>query len=165
MISIIVAVSRNNVIGKNNALPWKISSDLKRFKELTTGHTVIMGRKTWESIPAKFRPLSNRSNIVLTRQEKIGAPGCLVFNSLESAFCFAKGLGEIFVIGGEQIYKLSLPRVDRIYLTTVHTECEGDAHFAPLDRNQWEIESSEEVCGENDSHQYTFEILNRKANQ
>ena len=125
MINIIVAASLNNVIGKDNKLLWRQSADLKRFKELTTGKTVVMGRKTYDSIG---KPLPNRRNIVITRQS-IEIPGCEVVNSLEEAL---KLDNEIFIIGGGEIYQKSIILADKIFFTLIQTEVEGDTYFPVL---------------------------------
>ena len=128
MISIIVAVARNGVIGGGNTLLWHISEDLKRFKALTTGHPVVMGRKTFESLG---RPLPNRTNVVVTRQH-IEIPG-----SLEEALALFPAQEEVFVTGGGQIYAQALPLADRIYLTTVMRDYEGDTRFPDWNRSGW----------------------------
>ncbi len=127
-VSIIAAVSQNGVIGKDGGLPWKISADLKRFKEITTGHPVIMGRKTFESIG---RPLPGRTNIIVTRDGSYQAEGCLVVTSLEKALQEAKQAEseEIFIIGGGEIYTQALPLADTLYLTLINAEVKGDAFF------------------------------------
>lgn len=133
MISIIVAVARNGVIGGGNTLLWHISEDLKRFKALTTGHPVVMGRKTFESLG---RPLPNRTNVVVTRQH-IEIPGCTVSGSLEEALALFPAQEEVFVTGGGQIYAQALPLADRIYLTTVMRDYEGDTRFPDWNRSGW----------------------------
>ena len=133
-VTIIAALSRNRVIGRANRLPWQISDDLKRFKALTLGHPVIMGRKTYESIG---RPLPGRDNIVITRSRKFSAPGCRVVHSLEAALAESSGVDEVFVIGGEQIYASALPRADRLQLTEVDADIDGDAYFPDFDRKPW----------------------------
>ena len=133
MISIIVAVARNGVIGGGNTLLWHISEDLKRFKALTTGHPVVMGRKTFESLG---RPLPNRTNVVVTRQH-IEIPGCTVAGSLEEALALLPAQEEVFVTGGGQIYAQALPLADRIYLTTVMRDYEGDTRFPDWNRSGW----------------------------
>jgi dihydrofolate reductase len=127
LISIIAAMSLNRVIGKNNQIPWHIPGEQKRFKEITWGHSIIMGRKTHESIG---RVLPGRTNIVITRQENYSAPGCIVVHSLEAALknCPPHET-EAFIIGGEQIFRLALPFAQRIYLTIIQKEIEGDAFF------------------------------------
>ena len=135
MISIIVAIGTNRVIGKDNNLPWRIPDDLKRFKELTSGHPVIMGRKTWESLPEKFRPLPGRTNIVVTRNADYKAEGVMVTDSFSSALSAAEradGANEIFIIGGGEIYKEALTSADRLYLTLVEDETLGDTFFSSL---------------------------------
>lgn len=123
--------NRSRAIGKDNQLLWSIPEDLIHFKKLTLNHTVIMGRKTWESIPEKFRPLPNRQNIVITRDEKYIAPGALIANSIQEGLEKAKETEgtEIFIIGGGEIYKQSMPYVKKLYLTIVESEVEGDTFF------------------------------------
>lgn len=136
MISIIAAVGGNRVIGKNNELLWRIPDDLKHFKELTSGHPVIMGRKTWESLPEKFRPLSGRTNIVVTRNADYKAEGVIVTDSLKFALSAAEranGANEIFIIGGGEIYKEALTLADRLYLTLIEDETIGDTFFPPYE--------------------------------
>lgn len=147
-ISIIVALTSEGVIGKRNDLPWpRIPADMKYFKETTMGHPVIMGRKTWESIPEKFRPLPGRVNIVLSKDPTFEAGGAFVFPSLESALTNAAGfLGgeEIFIIGGAQIYAEALPKTGRLYLTYVHRTFEGDTYFRGFAKDFKNVVSSEE---------------------
>lgn len=127
-ISLIAAIARNRTIGKNNELPWRIPEDTKRFRKLTTGHVVIMGRKTFESIG---RPLRERTNIVITRDTGYRAEGCTVVHSIEDALKEAKRIEreEVFVIGGGEIYKATLPSADRLYLTIIDKDFEGDVFF------------------------------------
>jgi dihydrofolate reductase len=139
MISIIVAASANNVIGREGELPWRLSDDLKRFKAITMGKPVVMGRKTWESIG---RPLPGRDNIVITRQPGFEAHGCHVVASTHEAIAAAAGADEIMVIGGSEIYALFLPEAGRVYLTRVHAEVEGDAFFGELGE-EWTLVSDE----------------------
>ena len=129
MISIIVAIARNGVIGNGNALIWRIAEDLRRFKALTTGHPVIMGRKTYESIG---RPLPNRTNVVVTRRKDYRPEGCLVAGSLEQAVGLFDPSEEIFIIGGAQIYAQAMPMADRLYLTEIDSDYEGDTRFPPF---------------------------------
>ena len=130
-ISIIVAVDENFLIGSNNNLPWHLPADMKFFKEKTTGHCVITGRKNYESIPEKFRPLPNRTNIVITRQKSYIAEGAIVVTSIEDAIEGAKQTNdeEIFIIGGGEIFKLALHLVNKIYLTVIHDKFDGDVYF------------------------------------
>tara|TARA_B100001093_G_scaffold240619_1_gene230397 strand:- start:50 stop:565 length:516 start_codon:yes stop_codon:yes gene_type:complete len=136
MVSLIVAVSENHIIGKDNDLIWSLPIDMKHFKDTTQGHFVIMGRKNFESIPHKFRPLPNRTNIVVTRQENYIAPGAIVTTSIEKAIELAKNKNdsEPFVIGGGEIYRLALKKelIDRIYLTRVHENFDGDTTFPKI---------------------------------
>ncbi len=129
-ISAIAAISKNRVIGKDNGLIWAIPEDLRRFKQLTTGHAVIMGRKTYESIG---KPLPNRTNIIITRDKNFTASGCIITNSLDEAFKQADNDTEIFVIGGGQIYEQALSKIDRLYLTVIDQEAEGDTYFPAYD--------------------------------
>lgn len=132
-VSAIAAIGANTrVLGKDNDLVWDIPEDLERFRNLTRGHPVIMGRKTWESIPAERRPLPKRTNIVVSRQEGYSAPGAVVVSSVEAALEEARkseGADEIFVIGGSGIFKDAFPVTDRLYLTLVHDEAPGDVYF------------------------------------
>lgn len=143
MLSIIAAHTSNQVIGIKGELPWKkLRSDLQRFKELTSGHPVIMGRKTWESLPESFRPLPGRNNIVISRDNDYVAPGALVFSSLDEAISHAATLPggeETFVIGGAQIYALALPLADKVYLTVVDMRAREDALFPAMDDDKWKV--------------------------
>ena len=139
MISIIVAASDNDVIGHLSKLPWYLPRDLKNFSSLTTGHTAVMGRKTFESILARLgHPLPNRKNVVITHNEKYKAPECIVATSWEKAMEKIKG-DEIFVSGGVEIYKMALPYANRLYLTRVHTICEGDVLLPIKDFSDWNL--------------------------
>ena len=144
MISIIVAASENNVIGREGELPWRLSDDLRRFKAITLGKPVVMGRKTWESIG---RPLPGRDNIVISRQPGFEARGCQVVASTNEAVAAAAGADEIMVIGGSEIYALFLPEAGRVYLTRVHTEIEGDAFFCELGE-EWALVSNEYLAAD-----------------
>lgn len=136
-VTIVVAVARNGVIGVDNRLPWRLPADLKHFKALTTGHAVIMGRKTWESLPANFRPLPERLNIVVTRTVGYRAEGATVVHSLAQAIA-AAGARTAFVIGGAEIYAQALPLATRLEVTEVDLSVDGDAFFPPLDRDVWQ---------------------------
>lgn len=151
MINIIVAASLNNVIGKDNKLLWRQSADLKRFKELTTGKTVVMGRKTYDSIG---KPLPNRRNIVITRQS-IQIPGCEMVNSLEDAI---KLDNEIFIIGGGEIYQKSIILANKIFFTLIKTEVEGDTYF-PVLGDEWKIESKEDFL-KDEKNQFDYQFIN-----
>lgn len=140
IISIIVAVAKNNVIGQGNKLIWHISEDLKRFKKLTNGHHIIMGRKTFESIG---KALPNRINIVVTRDKNYDAPGCVIATSLDEAFELSKNDIEVFIIGGGEIYRQAIPYADHIYLTKVDAEFKGDTFFPALNPEDWIVETSQ----------------------
>jgi dihydrofolate reductase len=151
MINIIVAASLNNVIGKDNSLIWRQSADLKRFKELTTGKTVVMGRKTYDSIG---KPLPNRRNVIITRQN-MEIPGCEVVHSLEEAL---KVDDEIFIIGGGEIYQKSIILAHKVFLTRIHATLEGDTYFPQLG-DEWRIEKSE-FFNKDDKNQFDYEFIN-----
>jgi dihydrofolate reductase len=137
-IVIIAAVARNRVIGKDNKLLWNIPDDMAHFKSLTAGHTVVMGRKTWESLPPRFRPLPGRRNIVISRQQDYAAPGAEIADSLENALKLASTATAVFAIGGEQIYRQAMPLADRLEITEVDLEPEGDAWFPEIAAFDWE---------------------------
>ena len=151
MIKIIVAMSKNRVIGNNNELIWKLSSDLKRFKELTTGHSVVMGRKTYESIG---KPLPNRRNIIITRNLEYQVEGCEIVSSLEEALLLTGS--NCFIIGGGEIYKQSLELADKIYLTLVHQEFEGDTQFPELNKEWAKMERKDFSADEKNEYNYSF---------
>ncbi len=136
LLTLIAAVARNGVIGIGNRLPWHLPADLRHFKALTTGHAVIMGRKTWESLPETFRPLPGRQNIVVTRNADFRAAGATVVNSLPAAIAAADG-DEAFVIGGAELYAAALPLADRLQLTEIAAAFDGDTHFPVIDPQQW----------------------------
>ena len=139
-ISVIAAMSQNRVIGRNGALPWHLPADLARFKSITTGHTVIMGRKTFESVG---QPLPNRRTIVITRNNDYRCAGVFIAHSLDEALDHAAREEEIFILGGEAVYRIALPRAARLYLTIVHATIQGDTHFPPFDRDQWKLAEDE----------------------
>ena len=160
IISQIVASSRNNVIGRDNDLPWHLPDDMQFFKDTTKGHHILMGRKNFESIPMKFRPLPNRVNIVVTRQADYNADGIELFNTIEEGIQFARDAGEeeLFIIGGAEIYNQTIDQADRIYLTEINTEIEGDAHFPELDRSEW-IEKDRRHHSVDEKHRYDFDFV------
>ena len=129
IISLIAAMDAKRAIGRNNQLPWHLPKDLERFRQTTLGHPVIMGRKTFESIG---RPLPGRTNIVLTKQRGYRAPGCTVVHDLAAAFAACEGAGEVFVLGGENLFRATIATADRIYLTVVQADVGGDAHFPEI---------------------------------
>ena len=133
-LSLIVAYADNRVIGRDNALPWKLPGDLAHFKRSTLGHPIVMGRHTWESLG---RPLPGRTNVVITRNPGYAAPGAVVVPTLDAALTACPPGPEVFVIGGAQIYALALPRADRILATEVHAHVDGDAWFPDLPAGQW----------------------------
>ncbi len=159
-ISLVVAVAENGVIGNGNALPWRLSADLRRFKALTLGHTVIMGRKTFESIG---KGLTGRRNLVVSRNPEFRPEGATRVPSLEVAFAEAGPAGEVFVIGGADIYRQALPLAEKIYLTLVRAEPEGDAHFHLPEGNEWVLVSSE-LRGADDKNEFSseFRVYKRK---
>lgn len=152
-LTIIVAVSANQVIGKDNDLVWDLPKDMRRFKALTSGHHIIMGRKTFESFP---KPLPNRTHIVITRQKNYSAPqGVIVVNSLEKAIEIAKDDKQPFIIGGGEIYKQALSHANWIELTKVHGHFDGDTYFPDIDLNEWQ-EIKRESIFKDENHDYDF---------
>jgi dihydrofolate reductase len=137
VVAIVVAHSTNRVIGRDGALPWRLPSDLRRFRELTSGHTVLMGRRTYESLPDAFRPLPGRRNLVLSGEASYSPEGAEVFSSLAAALDACEG--DCFVIGGEVTYRDALPLCERLYATEIEAELEGDAFFPELDPAQWRL--------------------------
>jgi len=161
MISIIVAVSEDGGIGKDNELLWHISEDLKRFKRLTNGHTIIMGKKTWESLPRK--PLPGRKNIVLTDIPGEHFDSSLTAYSIEEALGKCEKDEEIFVIGGGSVYRQFMPFADRLYITHVHKKAEADIYFPEIDPVIWQVVEKEEFKeSDNQSIPYTYIIYGRK---
>ncbi len=134
-ISLIAALTNTRAIGKEHGLVHVIPDDLKRFKELTTGHTVVMGRKTWGSLPEKYRPLPNRVNIVVSRAPDYTAPGAVVVSSVPEALERTKDEEEVFIIGGGELYAATLPLADRLYLTLIDSDVDGDIHFPPYEED------------------------------
>lgn len=155
LVSLVVAASTNNVIGRDGQLPWRLSSDLKRFKAITMGKPIVMGRLTHESIG---RPLPGRQNIVISTREDYVADGCDVVGSPEAAIAAAGSATEIMVIGGGQIYGQFLPLANRIYLTRVHAEIVGDAYFPALDDSAWS-ESAREEHHTDGAHDYDYAFV------
>jgi len=138
-IVIIVAVAQNRVIGKDNQLIWNIPEDMAHFKALTAGHTVLMGRKTWESLPPRFRPLPGRRNIVVSRQADYAAPGAELANSLEEGLALAATNETVFIIGGAEIYRQAMPLADRLEITEVELSPEGDSWFPEIPAADWQL--------------------------
>lgn len=161
MITIVVAAAKNNVIGKDNNLIWHLPADLRHFKNLTMGHPMLMGRKTFESIG---KPLPGRTSIIITTQKDYTAEGCIIAHSVEEALEKAKALDEqVSIIGGAEIYKLTLPYTDVVQLTRIHHTFDGDVYFPALSENEWEL-VSEEHHGpdEKNKYSYTFQEFRRK---
>ncbi|MEP5610621.1 MAG: dihydrofolate reductase [Cyclobacteriaceae bacterium] len=159
-ISMIAAMGSNRVIGKDNDIPWHLPDDFKYFKETTERHHVIMGRKNWESLPPKFRPLPNRPNLLITRQQDYIANGAAIFQSLQQALSFAKDSNETeaFIIGGGEIYRMGLSFADKIYLTEINGGFEGQTTFPEFDTNEW-VEVSREHHDTDDRHEYSFDFV------
>ncbi|PNE08454.1 MULTISPECIES: dihydrofolate reductase [Priestia] len=160
MISFIFAMDKNRLIGKGNSLPWHLPADLKFFKQVTTGHPVVMGRKTHESIG---KPLPGRENIILTRNISYDAKGCTVLNSISAIEEMGKKeKKEIFIIGGAEIYKLAFPIADRLYITTIDEEFEGDTYFPEFNESEWRLVSREKgLKDEKNPYDYYFTIYER----
>jgi dihydrofolate reductase len=162
LLSIIVAISENNVIGRDGKLPWHLSGDLRRFKRLTTGRAIIMGRRTWESIG---RPLPGRASIVISRQPGWDADGAIVAPDLDAAIasaCQYSLENEVFIVGGAAIYGLALLRAERLYLTRVHAIVEGNVEFPTVDWSQWQlIAESRHPADERNEFAHTFQEWHR----
>jgi dihydrofolate reductase len=160
IVSLVYAQSRNGIIGAEGGLPWHLPSDLKRFKDMTMGKPIVMGRKTWDSLPR--RPLPGRENIVVTRQKDFHANGAVVASSVDGAIRAAGDVPEICVIGGGEIYGLFLPRADRIYLTDVDVDAAGDTKAPVLNSKEWRLISHISATrGEKDSADFSTRILER----
>ena len=156
MLTIIAAVSENNALGKDNQLLWHLPEDFKRFKTLTSGHYIIMGRKTFESFP---KPLPNRTHLIITRQPNYQAPeGCVVVSSLEKAMELCPANEEAFVIGGGEIYQQAINIVDKIDVTRVHTTIDADTFFPEIDTNIWKL-VFEEFHPKDEKHAFDFTFL------
>lgn len=158
MISLIAAAGENNVIGAENEMPWHLPADLAYFKKTTSGHAVVMGRKTFESIG---KPLPNRKNIILTRDQHFQREDCQVIHSVEEALEYEQGQ-ELFVIGGAEVYRQFLPHANKVYLTRIHKSFEGDAYFPELG-DEWQLTSSEKhVADEKNRYDYEFQIFEKR---
>lgn len=159
ILSIIVAIAKNHAIGKDNKLLWYLPNDLKHFKNTTSGHTVIMGRKTFDSVG---KPLPKRRNIVITRQA-ISIEGCEVVDSLEAAIALCKAEDEVFIVGGAEIYRQAIPLTDRIYLTIIDHEFDGDTFFPELNPDEWQESKREDFePDEKNKYKYSFITLVRR---
>lgn len=160
-LSIIAAIAENGVIGRDNALPWHLSSDLRRFKKLTMGHHLLLGRKTFESIG---RALPGRTMVVISRGRPSLPEGVVLVDSIESAIGTATGNGddEAFVAGGAEIYRLALPHTDRLYLTRIEAAFDGDAHFPPFAEKDWRLVSKEQIpVSDSAGWPHSFQIWDR----
>ncbi len=158
-IAIIAALGNNNIIGRDNKLPWHLPADLKHFKEITLGKPIIMGRKTYESIG---KTLAGRRNIVVTRDTNWQYADCEIYHSLREVFLAVKECGEVMVIGGAEIYKEVLPLADKMYLTFIHHDFIGDTYFPNWDPNEWqEIDRADYPADEKNSYPYSFVVLQR----
>jgi dihydrofolate reductase len=160
IISLIAAMAENRVIGKNNDLPWRLPDDMKFFMQTTKGHYVIMGRKNYDSLTDKFKPLPNRTNIVVTRQKKFNAPGCIVVNGVQEGIEIARENQEqeAFVIGGAEIYSITLSVAHRIYLTEIHARIDGDTFFPEFSKREWR-EVSRKSHAADERHPYSFDFV------
>ena len=160
-VSIMVAMDRNGIIGSNDRLPWHLSADLKHFKTITMGKPIVMGRKTCESIG---RPLPGRENIVVTQDRNYQTEACTVLHSLEEVYAHCQDADEIMIMGGAELYRQTIDRADRIYLTEVHASCDGDTGFPEFDRNLWcEIRREDFRADEKNEFDFSFVILDRKT--
>lgn len=157
-ISIIAAMAKNRVIGIANTLPWRLPEDLKHFKDLTLGHHILMGRKTYESLG---RPLPGRTSVVITRSQDLQAPGCLVANSIDEAVAACDQDNEIFFIGGENLYRQALAVADRIYLTEIKADFAGDAWFPEFDFGLWH-ETERKHCMSANGLEYDLLVYDKK---
>lgn len=155
MLTIIAAIANNNALGKDNQLIWHLSADLKRFKKLTTGHHIIMGRKTFESIG---KPLPNRTTIIITRNKDYKQKDCLVADSLESAIKMVKNDSSPYIIGGAQIYKEAISIVDKLDITYVHHDFEADVFFPKIDLSIWK-ETSRKSFKPDDKNKYNYSFI------
>lgn len=165
IISLIAAVAENNVIGKDNNLPWHLPTDMKYFRDTTMGHCVIMGRKNYDSIPLKYRPLDGRTNIVVTRQKDFKADGCIVVNSVKQGIDEArkKNESEVFIIGGADIYMQTIDIADRVYYTKIHHRFEGDAFFPVIDPAKWKLlEQKDMTADERNKFPFSFCVYQKR---
>lgn len=160
-IALIAALARNGVIGRDNQLPWRLSADLQHFRRLTMGKPIVMGRKTWASLG---RPLPGRRNIVVTRDMAFGCEGCVVTHSIDEALSAAADSDEVMIIGGAELYAQALARADRLYLTEVGAQVEGDVRFPVIDPSDW-IEVERQACkaDERNEYDYDFIVLDRRV--
>lgn len=161
MITMIAAAAENNALGKDNDLVWHLPDDFKRFKKLTSGHHIIMGRKTFESFP---KLLPNRTHVIITRKKDYSPENTIVVHSMEEALKVSKLDDEAFIIGGGEIYKMGMEHADRIELTRVHGEFEADTHFPEIDESEWEI-VKDQFHDKDEKHDYSFTYLTYERKQ
>lgn len=160
MISFIVAMDKNRVIGKDNQLPWHLPADLKYFKKITMGHPIVMGRKTHESIG---KPLPGRENIIVTRNNTYTADGCIVIHSMDELLQLKERAGEVFVIGGAELFHTLFPYADRLYITQIEHEFEGDTYFPQYKEEDWRLVSSVKgIKDESNPYDYFFNLYERR---
>ncbi len=168
-IAYVVALDANRLIGRDNALPWRLPDDMRWFREQTLGKPCIMGRKTYDSLPERFRPLPGRRNIVVTRNRAYTAPGATVVHSLDDALAAAGAAEEIIIVGGAELFRALLPRVERLYLTQIHAAVEGvdattDTFFPPFDADEWRVVYRQaHPADERHPFAFTWFILERRG--
>jgi dihydrofolate reductase len=165
IIAYVVAMDDNRLIGRDNDLPWRLPDDMRWFREKTMGKPCIMGRKTYDSLPDRFRPLPGRLNIVVTRNSGYEAPGAVVVHSVESALAAAGNVPEVIIVGGAYLFRELMPVVNRLYLTQVHGAAEGDVYFPDFDPRQWrETFRQNHPADERHNFGFTWLILERESN-
>ena len=158
-ISLLVAMARNRVIGRDNRIPWHLPADLKRFKALTMGHHIVMGRETWDSI---HRLLPGRTTVIVTRNPQLKVPGAKIAHSIEDALRACGDDAEIFVIGGEQIFRAALPHAQRLYLSTIDADIAGDTFMPAIDTSEWQLTHDEMHAAQGESLPWRFQIFDRR---
>jgi dihydrofolate reductase len=159
-VSLVAAVARGGVIGRDGGIPWRIPEDVARFKALTTGHAVVMGRRTWDSLPDRYRPLPGRRNVVVTRNPEWSGDGAERAQSLEEALRTLEGAPRVYVIGGAELYAAAIPGADELLLTEIGLDVEGDTFFPPWDRAEF-TEASREECVSEDGTPFAFVTYER----
>jgi dihydrofolate reductase len=160
-LSLIAAVAKNGVIGAGNDLVWREPQDQRHFSQTTHGHAVVMGRKTWQSLPPKYRPLPGRRNVVVTRDAGFAAPGAECVAGLEAALALLAGAPQVYVIGGAELYAAALPRADELVLTEIEADIEGDTRFPDWDRSQW-VEQQREPHTAADGTRFDYVLYERR---
>jgi dihydrofolate reductase len=161
-ITVVAAVARGGVIGREGVVPWRLREDLAHFRALTTGHPVVMGRRTWDSLPDRFRPLPGRRNVVVTRDERWSAPGAERAGSIEAALALLDGVPHVFVIGGAEVYAAALPVADELALTEIDSDVDGDTFFPAWDRDAF-VEVSREEHVSSEGAPFAFVVYRRRA--